>query len=156
MKNTIQTLLVTLILVCQLAFADGFEIVEEKEYNKDSIGKLYTYSQQMVYLNLVNSPEGFLEKNAGIERMLARGEQAEGNDVHVKENVNDGTKFKLVKIFKVIHTNLDEWAPGARELYLGFAKNNPDVDMIFVLEDENGILSTVRAGNYRRAIEILN
>lgn len=132
MRTLFHLALIAMVFVWQQVSADGTVIVEETEYNKESIGKLYTYSEKLFYLNLINSPDGFLKNNAGIERMLATAEQAEGNDIHIKESVKDGTKFRLVKIFKEIHTNLDEWDPGAREMYLSFAKDNPDVDRAIV------------------------
>jgi len=101
-------------------------------------------------LNLEKSPVGFFKKNAGITRMLATDNQASGNEIHIKEPVKHGMHFKLIKILKTINTNLDSWDPGAREMYLSFSKRHPEIDMTFVLEDDQGIKSTVGSGNFKK------
>ena len=59
--------------------------------------------------------------------------------------------FKLIKVLREVH-NLDKWDDRAKEAYLSFASNNPDIDLLFVLEDAHGTTSTAMPGTFRKAV----
>ena len=133
-----------------IVFAESI-FVEDDSYDPSAIGQEITYQENLVYLVLDESPEGFLRGNMGISRMLATDLQARGNDIHVKKSVPNGMKFKIVKMFKYVHTDLESWDPGARELYLDYSSRDPGIDYMFVLSDENGVQSTVMIANLMRS-----
>ncbi len=127
---------------------NDYKFIKETEYGKELIGHNIHFFEPMLYLNLSNSKPGFLKQNSDISRMLATVAQTEDNDLHIKEPIDDGMKFKLIEIQRMVFTDLASWSEDAREMYLSYSKNNPEIDMNFILQDENGVLSTVGAGNY--------
>ena len=154
MKHILSLLLLLYSLLLSGAYADSTSVVEELEYVKEKIGSIYNFNEDMVYVDL-SSSEKKLKNNGGIEMQVTRAmiaNIAKNSNTELQFSpIPSDMSFKLIRVLREVH-NLDKWDDSAKEAYLSFASNNPDTDMLFVLEDANGTISTAMPGTFRKAV----
>lgn len=146
------------ILISFNSYATEYIIEPFNEFNPDIVGKFLRFKPQVLYLVLDNSPPDFLKRNNGINRMVARVEDAEGNDIHEKETIKDNMVFEVISIFKHIDTKPKpaDWPDEQWKEYLAWLEANPWMEVEYVLKDENGIVSTTGPGGLTYTYDVTN
>ncbi len=159
MKKIHSQFLYAVLLVCgqliTVVHAGSMRIIEETDYAQENIGNTYIFNEDMVYIDLTGASENKIKNNGGLKLALTRAWIA---DVAKKNNpdqkiiaIPSSMTFKLVRILREVH-DLNKWDNKAKEMYLSYSGNNPDIDMLFVLEDTDGKRSTAMSGTFRRAL----
>ena len=127
------------------------QVIEEKNYAKENIGSYYKFKEDMVYLELNDSPTDAVYKENGAMFLLTRASIAKILTKTKTFPIQQPSSFKLLKVFKTVYVNLDDWEQGSKDLYLSTKKVSPAIDMYFLFEDSNGTKFITMSGTFRKA-----
>ena len=155
MRKTITFIIALAFSFC--AYSAEYEITPYNEHNPEIIGKYYRFQVPMTYLVLTDSPPHFLKGNNNIERMLSTVELAAGNDLHIKEAIDENMIYEVVSIFYVkdLTPPPEDWPYEEKQAYLQWLTQVQEAINIHIeLRDENGVFSSVSAHLFEQSYDV--